>query len=1792
MRLNFPTSLAAIVLLFIAACNNSNRVTLIATNCTEEVPLRTNLTFSFSKDVVSDSLLQAGGWLKEDYIKFSPNIEGSYRWENNNTLVFSPANGLPPATTFTAEITDAVCKFSKYKLGRIAKLNFYTSPQHIENFTAQWTVTNSATREIGIQADVVFTHGQNINGLEKFISAKVNGIETPFTLTPTDNTQQFSLFIKGIKPLDKEYNLHISIKKGLLPIGGKNETKEVLNANYTLASPFVLNISNVEAAHDGAEGTIQVYTSQKILGNQLKSFISINPPVAFNAQVTDAGILISSPDFDATKTFELTIAKGLKGIIGGELKENYLNNIGFGALEPSISFSDKTAGYLSAKGNKNLMVNIVNVPAVKITIRKVYESNIMAALSNGVSNDYYSDYEYNDGSFSASDIVYEEEIATTRLPKKGELRVLNFNFKDKLPEFKGLYHIMLRSTADYWINDSRLISVSDLGLMARQTENTVVVFANSLKSANALGRVECQVFGKNNQLIGSGITDNNGNAVIQLKKFDAPGFAPALITAKTSTDFNYLSLRDSRIETSRFDVGGKTLSSSGFDAFIYGERDMYRPGETVNLSAIIRTANWQPAGEIPVKMSFKLPNGQVLKSQKKTLNKQGSFEVAYELPANAITGSYLFELFTPNDVLLASKSILVEEFMPDKIRVISKLAQTELTEKDTIKLQVEAQNFFGTPAAERNYEVELQYNFQTFNPKKFPNYDFSLSNLEEYFQSITRQGITNNSGSFSEVFEMPTNITNQGIVKANLFTTVFDETGRPVNRFNTADIFTQKVFLGIQQNNYNYQPLNQNIRFGLVALLANESTTTSQARVQVIKHEYKTVLTKSWDYFRYESQVDDKILTDQTITISGQNTVFNFIPKTPGDYEIRVSLPGANSYVQQQFYSYGNWGNSTSNFEVNKEGNIDIALDKENYQTGEQAKLLFKTPFNGKMLVTVERDDVMEKFYLNVENRTATASIQLKKAHLPNAYITATLFKAHTESTMPLTVAHGFKNISVSEPARKINVQIQAPEKVRSHTRQNITVKGAPNSLVTLAVVDEGILQITNYKTPDPFDFFYSKRALNVIGYDFYARLFPEIKSPLRSVGGDGFDLSKRTNPISNKRVKLVRYWSGIQSTNSNGTATFEVNIPQFSGELRLMAVNYVNEKFGAAESFIKVADPVVLSTGLPRFLSPGDEADVSLTLSNTTAKPMNVKIAVATEGPLAYQGVENTELYIPANSESKTSFKLLAKNSIGEAKVKVSATSGSEKFSDETDITVRPTASLQKISGNGIIAAGQNQSLTLGNADFMNGTESYTLTLSNSPLAAFGKNLTELIHYPYGCTEQITAAAFPQIYFSELSEAIGSNQQSNKSAAYNVTEAIKKIKMRQLYSGGITLWDNQPSEHWWASAFAAHFLIEAKQNGYSVDEHLLNPLLQFLESKLRNKEMYKYFFNRGNSKMVAAPEIPYSLYVLSLAGKTPKSSMNYYKANPHLLTTEGKFLLAAAFALGGDKSKLNELLPQNFSEEISDKDVSNNFSSDLRNQALALNVLIDVQPQNLQIPVLAKQISQEFNTRKYLSTQELSFGITALGKLAKKDAAGNIHATIKSAGKLIGEVKNNSIKISPAQLKTNQVEIETKGTGKLYYFWESSGISKSGKVKEEDNFLKVRRTFYDRYGRAITNFNFKQNDWVIVAISLENAFGRSIENVVITDMLPAGFEIENPRTKEIPGTNWIKNENYATYTDIRDDRIHFFVDAEKTKQTYYYAVRAVSPGTYQLGTLSADAMYAGEYHSYSGSGIIKVLNK
>ncbi|MFN3405491.1 MAG: alpha-2-macroglobulin family protein [Cytophagaceae bacterium] len=1785
--------IAVLALLF--SCSDKSAVKLTDRNFGEEIDLQQNLMFIFNNDLIPDSLIDL--WEAEELIKFTPEVKGKFKWSSRNELIFSPDLGFLPSTDYTAELTSKIVSHkSGLSLDKGSPINFHTPYLKLSHINTYWARKEGTRNEAEARIELNFNCRINPNELKDLIQLQVAGKNLNFELkefNPT-NVVLASVAESGNK-LD-DATVLVRIKKGLKCADSKYATKDEMSMESRIPSKDQFQIIKVEALYEEDSPYIYIETNQEVSSENLNNLIKITPRVSFTTENVSSGITVKG-DFQTGEAYVVTINKYLKGIFGGSLKEDYEQTIVFGNQEPHISFVSNKGMYLSSKGEKNLGVRIINVPKVQISVTKIYANNILHYLNSG-SNYYFDDYDYDYGYDyynlgNYGDEIMNKEVASSSLKKVNGISYVNLNLNDN-SEYKGIYMVMVNSSESRWMKATKLISLSDIGLIVKETENDILVFANSILNTKPVDGAEITLVSSNNQSVYKAVTDKEGVAKFEDVKKKAPGFRIRMVAAIKDNDFNFLNFNQARVETSRYEVGGIRNNPSGYQAYIYGDRDIYRPGETINVNNIIRSESWQPVKDIPVKMKLIMPSGKEFASYRGNLNEEGAYTCSFNLPVSAVTGTYNLELYSGNDVLLNSKSVSVEEFMPDRIKVNAEINKEQVKLNDQLKLTGEALNLFGPPAANRNYEADMSLRRKYYRPKGYDSYTFDIQGKGDFnIENVLKEGSTDDDGKFSETFSFASALKNSGVYEGKIFVTVFDESGRPVNRIKKFDLHTQDVYFGLKLDNY-YYSTSDNVVIPIVAVDANGIAQKTQATVQIIKYDWQTVLEKSYNGYRYVSQKKQRILEEKQISI-GSNTSYTFRPVQSGEYEVRVLRSGTDSYVSRHFYSYGYGSTTYNSFEVNKEGNVDITTDKPIYNTGEEATLLFKTPFDGKVIVTIERDKVFDYFVVNTDKRTGTLKLKVKEEYLPNVYISATVIKPSEDVVVPLTVGHGYQPLLCEKKENILPVEIKAPASSRSNTRQDICIKTKADSdiQVTVAVVDEGILQLKNMKSPDPYSFFYQKRALEVRSYDLYPDLLPELKSGRSSVAGDGYDLERRVNPLSNKRVKLVSFWSGILKTNGKGEACYPVDIPKFSGDLRIMVVAYQGSAFGSASTNMKVADPLVVSTSMPRFLSPGDTLLMPVTLTNTTGNQANASASLVVEGPVQIVGLQEQKVNIRSNGEAQVKFKLIAKAEMGEAKVKTVVKALNEEFTEEIDITVRPVTSLVKQSGADKIKAGSTGNINL-NADYISGSGRANLVISKSPLVQFASSLDYLIGYPHGCVEQTISKSFPQIYVAEIGKAINVNNKSPYNAAYFVQEGINKLNTMQMYNGSLAYWPGGGYENWWATVYGAHFLTEARKAGYDVKNDVLEKIYGYLQSKVKEKRTEEYYYYDNNNKLqvkkIAPKEIFYSLYVLAAAGKQDLSIMNYYKSNLHLLSVDSKYMLAATYLSLGDKATFTSMLPGGFGDEKSRNSFSGSFYSYVRDMGISLNALIENDPDNPQIPVLAKHLSEQVRNAKWLNTQENAFALIALGKLARKANASGITAEIKADGKKIADFTESTMALNKG-LFGKSVTVATKGTGELYYFYETSGLT-AGEVKEEDNYIKVRKTFYDRNGRVLTGNTFTQNDLVVIKVTVSTTDNSRVDNVVITDMLPAGFEIENPRLSEGADLPWITAQNVPEHLDIRDDRINIYTPVSGTQKTFYYMVRAVSTGTFKMGPVSADAMYNGEYHSYNGAGVIRIVEK
>lgn len=633
------------------------------------------------------------------------------------------------------------------------------------------------------------------------------------------------------------------------------------------------------------------------------------------------------------------------------------------------------------------------------------------------------------------------------------------------------------------------------------------------------------------------------------------------------------------------------------------------------------------------------------------------------------------------------------------------------------------------------------------------------------------------------------------------------------------------------------------------------------------------------------------------------------------------------------------------------------------------------------------------------------------------------------------------------------------------------------------------------------------------------------------------------------------------------------------------MALAYSSKKFGSAEKAMKVSDDLIIQPQIPRVLSVGDILKSTVTVMNTTEKDKSITLQIKTDDLLSVDGNKEVELEVPAKSSASTEYSIQASNNPGVAKIDLSI-SGTN-ISENIEIAVRPISSLVTDYKTGTIKAGENVNLNL-QQNFIDANYSSSLTISRFPALKFGDKLKYLIKYPHGCLEQTVSKLFPQLYFDELAKLVAPDMYKNGNPVYFVREGIKKIETMQIYDGSFTYWHGGNYVNWWTTVYATHFLVEAQKAKYNVNKDVLQNALSFIHKKAQTKSTFDYRTYKGTMRTtikIASKEILYSLYVLALAGEGDISLMNYYKSRPHLLTEDGKYLLAGAYALMGKWNSFNELVSGEIELERTDRLTGGSFDSEVRSNSIILNVLLDTQPDNQHIPFLVKQIS--FMKNRMYSTQETAFALLALGKAASLNSNSNVNVIIKAGDKQIAESDNSNLVVDLQKYKGKDIKMQSSGTGSTYYFLAEQGIKTDGEVIEKDSNLKIRRAYYDYdSGAEILNNKFKQGQMIICKIKM-SSFNVSVDNVAIIDKLPSCFEIENARLGNTRST--VNNSPYQ-YLDIRDDRMNIYTDLYRNKAfEFSYLIRVVSKGEFNIPPISAEAMYSPEFSSVNGKGTITV---
>ncbi|HDP99282.1 MAG TPA: hypothetical protein ENN22_08885 [bacterium] len=1755
-----------------------------------EVALSTNISVTFSKDVVEDSLLNQ--WLPSLLLKFEPPLPGKSQWIDRDQLRFFPDVQLSPSTEYTAELIPADLKTFGFSIKGDRRFQFHTQRFRINSAWLSFEFKPDTEATAKLLASIEFNYDVSPEAAIKYITLNYkNGSTIPFKLVTTAPGRTIALEAENVKRDAPDQQIELKIAAGLKPIQGKLG----LHQDYlkTIAAPHKrdLKIERVMPVREGPKQLwVRVQFNLPVDAKQAKQFIKIEPSLSTKIQATHH-YLDFKGNFELEKPYRIFIKKGLRAVDGSLFSKDFETTVSFRKenIPPQIDFVGK-GFYLTRSGHLNIGIATINVDQVSVEIDKIFSNNLTYLLNENDPANRYQYFWYNIRSLGKN--VKQFDLTIQKV--ENDEVITPINIQDYLKEERnGIYNITVMDSRQRWVRASKWVMATDFGIIAKRAGDDLWVWVNSLTSLQPVANAEVRLLSQNNQLLKSGKTNTEGLVIFRnLTVFDDQ-LPPFLVTAELGDDLCFLELKRRKISTSDFNVEGDPYLQHGYQAFLYNQRGVYRPGETTYIAGVIRGENNIVPQPFPVILQIKDPENKILDEQRAMLNEQGGVEFKISIPQYAKTGNYRASLLIGEHEEIGTTSFNVEEFIPDRMKVRLTTDADEYGAGETLKINVDAVTLFGPPASGRQVQADIEIEAYPFSPEKWKSFTFQdqqkLFSQQRY--ELGEQTLDEN-GKHSYSFDIPENLEAPSALRGVISATVLEPGGRGVSAYRSVIIHPYNSYIGLRQATPGYATPNQDTEIQFVlTTTSGELITDRKLEVNFYRVYWHSILKRvtSYGQYRYVSEMVEELAQQFNINSQNQIASFKLKPEDYGKYLVVVRDPLTGASASLSFYASG-WGYSP--WAMDNPDRVELDLDQQEYVPGQTAKIQIRAPFPGKLLLTVERETIFTQKVVHLPENTATLELEIREQYKPNVFVSAHLIRS-TESLERDTPvrAFGVVPLKLNTEGNKLIIDVDVPDQIRPNNQLTVKYRlknfkgGAPR--LTIAAVDEGICQLTDFQTPDPHGFFFGKKRLTVETADIYSLILPEIESTASSPSGGVVEArrKKHISPVSVTRVKPVAFWSGLLKTDGSGSVKFD--IPQFNGTLRIMAVAFAGDRFGNQEKQLFVRDPIVMTPTLPRFIASGDEFTAPVAVYNGTAARSEFEVKLEVDGPVKILDGNRQQVQVPKGKEGLVQFRLKAEETVGKITFKLIASGNGEKSEMSETVPLRPPVPFTTLSGSGSITEDTPAAFTFPK-DWLEGTAEFSLAISAFPAVEFSQSLQFLLSYPHGCIEQTTSKLFPLLYFKELAKIAEPELFQNTSVDYFIEQGITKLENLQLESGAFAYWPQGDYINNWSSIYTSHFLVEARKAGYQISKRVYRKMLDALR---------QYSRDYRNDEEFSLQTAVYACYVLALAGK-PERSTNLYFKNSLLdkLTEFSRYQLAGAFALSGDLQSARLMLPRTVQRVVQDnqRQSGGNFNSAVRAYAIMLDVLAEVDPTNSNIPVLVEMLTQAASERgRWYTTQENAFAFLALGKILKSQSRGNYTGTLTIGQDVLEKFAVDNYHYADKNWAGKKVSVTIEGEGVCYYSWRAQGIPSKMRTEEFDHDLMVRRHYLNEQAIPMNYADFRQGDLIIAKITVK-PLHESLDNVAVIDMLPAGFEIENPRLQSRKGVGWIKDDNYQpAYLDIRDDRLILFGNFPHAKEsTFYYGLRAVTQGKFILPPILAEAMYAPEKASVASSGEIVVLSR
>jgi uncharacterized protein YfaS (alpha-2-macroglobulin family) len=1716
-----------------------------------------------------------------------PALGGSWKWKDTNALRFQPSGGFPVASEFRVDlIPERLLKEGQVFSGDTSVV-VRTDQFLVEGVDVTEEPALEGKGKVVFRGEIRFNYPVNPEVLASKIRLEDPRASKPVAVTLETSWQNpvIGFRTEAVQKEKDERTVRLVIAGDLTPVSGNAPLGQDFIQEIPLGSSTRLAVRGVEAQPGLQESSIAVTFSSPVSAALAESYVKLSPQARTRLSA-EQNVLTITGNLQPGSTYKLTIGQGMPAADDAVLPEEYAADVELPDLEPSVGYQSEGM-FLAASGNHTVNLESVNLPRVQMTIDRVYRNNLFFLFQyGGFFNDEY-------GYFGDVEHAFGDRLKETTLSligkeggKRNQRKITPLTLDRWIDTSQpGLYRVSVAKPDDYEAAQ-RWLLLTDLGVVAKKAPGEILVWVSSIRDLTPVEGALVTVVSDQNQPLAQGRTDGSG--VFRVRDAKALGKGtPYMLTVEKGDDFSFLLLDTMRIDTAGLDVGGAEPPGTGYQAYLYGERDIYRPGERLDGLAVVRDGSLQIPPAMPALLRHRDPQGRELETQRVRIDDRGLATFGLDLPGYALTGHHTLELVVAEKVI-GQYRFQVEEFVPDRIGVEIAPPTKRLGPGDELAYEVRGKYLFGPPAANLPVETRVRLVDFTFAPKGYEA--FSFRNTERKLDErevLASQGTLDLDGKATFRVTMPEGAPVPSSLEAMITARVSEQGGRGVAALSRLRVDPYPYYVGLRRLGEGYPQPGQPIELEYVAVSPDGQEVASQGlRADLYKDNWNTVLRRvPGGGYRYESTRDPVLVSTQTIPAGKSTGRFQLAPRDFGEYRVMVTDPATRASAEVEVFVAG-WG--TSPWAIQNPSRLELALDKEEYAPGDTARVSVKAPFSGKLLLTVERDRVLDVQVHTLDGNTATIDVPISQEYRPNSYITATLVrKVGDLEPGSAGRAFGAVPLPVDRTANRLTPGIEAPEEIRPGSELAVSVRTRPGAVVTVAAVDEGILQLVAQKTPDPFEYFYRRLALGVTSHDTFSLLLPEVR-PAPPGGGEGEEGTSqyvRTEGI--RRVEPVAFWSGPLTADGDGNVRVTFRLPEFQGALRLMAVAIDGDRFGSSQEMTRVRDPLVLLPTLPRVLSFGEKLRVPVTVRNDTGKPAQVQVALAVAGPVQLDGPGTMTVAVENGRESTVYFAVRTGGGPGDARFTITASGNGERTRSQTGVPVR--ADLFPIAKEQAGPAKAVTDLPLAEGGpYRPGTVTRELRIGPLPLVQFSGKLEHLLHYPYGCLEQTVSTAFPLVYIGDLARALEPElldpKKGHGDPAAMVQEGVRKIATMQLPSGGFSLWPGEREVWPWGSLYAAHFLVEARRAGHPVDNALYDGALRWVASQVKAKSAY------GSEELQRAT---YGLWILARAGKPDTGTMDYLRQKQAgKMNVESRSMLAAGYASAGNPRAVQDLLANLGEVERIDRQTGGLVASTIRNRALVLLALLDAAPNHPQVSALVSQLSRDAGEIGDWTTQEESWALLALGQLAQRQARQPAYSgTVLAGGRSIGTFGNTPVKFAipgnaPVQIRMNAGYAE----GGAFYHLLTRGIPTDDAYKPASAGLEVEREYLTRDGKAVDLGKVRQGDLLVMRTRVRSVAG-PVQNVAIVNLLPSGLEVENPRLETTEKLAWITDSNLRpSYMDLRDDRILVFTNLPPNSwQTYYSVVRAVTPGEFRLPPVQAEAMYDPALRATGERGTVEV---